>query len=174
MKFLAGVLLALWVSVGVVGGARAQELANKTNDSSQIGMSTGIFNVSDDDAASMLLIDYRSNNALFGTLRPIGGVMLTTDSAVYGYGGLMLDVLWGEHFATSLYSSVGAFGKGHGEDLGSVVEFRSGVEVSYRFDNHARVGLGFSHMSNADIGDHNPGAEILSLTYTVPVETLFN
>jgi len=33
--------------------------------------------------------------------------------------------------------------------------------------NENRIGLSFGHISNANIGDNNPGVEILSLSYQV-------
>lgn len=168
---------SLLVAVAVLVSApvcQAQEILNSRNDAAQLGFSTGIFNIGEDKDAAEFRLDYRDNYALFDFLRPIGGVMVTSDKAVHGYGGVMTDILWGDHFVTSLYTSVGAYHDGDGQDLGHWIEFRSGVEFSYRFDNQSRVGLGFAHISNADIGDHNPGAQILSLTYTVPVGSILN
>lgn len=174
MRVIFGGMLAGLAAFFAVGTCQAQEFSNSSNDVAQIGFSTGIFNIGSDESAAEMRLDYRDDHALFGVLRPIGGVMVTSDKAVHGYGGLMADLLWGDHFATSFYSSVGAYHDGDGEDLGHWIEFRSGVEVAYRFDNKSRVGLGFAHISNADIGDTNPGAEVLSLTYTVPVSAIFN
>ncbi|RCK47027.1 deacylase [Thalassospira profundimaris] len=168
-----GVLAGMAAFV-VAGSCQAQEFTNSSNDSAQIGFSTGIFNVGEDDEATEFRLDYRDNHALLDFLRPIAGVMVTSDKAVHGYGGVMADILWGDHFATSLYTSVGAFHDGDGEDLGHWIEFRSGIELAYRFDNQSRVGLGFAHISNANLGDENPGAEVLSLTYTIPVGSIFN
>ncbi|OSQ41031.1 acyloxyacyl hydrolase [Thalassospira mesophila] len=173
MRIRFEVILACMAAFFMIGTCQAQEFSNSRNDVAQLGFSTGIFNITADDAAAEMRLDYRDNHALLGFLRPIGGVMVTSDGDVHGYGGLMADVLWNAHFATSFYSSAGAYHHGDGEDLGHWIEFRSGVEVSYRFDDKSRVGLGFAHISNADIGDRNPGAEVLSLTYTVPVKALF-
>ena len=40
---------------------------------------------------------------------------------------------------------------------GSPVEFKTGVEFAYRFDNAARLGLVFDHISNAGFTQTNPG-----------------
>ena len=48
-------------------------------------------------------------------------------------------------------------------DLGHVVEFRSSLELSVAPDRMVRVGLGFSHISNAHLGTRNPGVEVLTL-----------
>ncbi|MBT4488902.1 MAG: acyloxyacyl hydrolase, partial [Rhodospirillaceae bacterium] len=43
----------------------------------------------------------------------------------------------------------------------------------YRFSDRSRLGVALSHISNASIGDKNPGAESLMLTYALPVRNLF-
>ena len=62
---------------------------------------------------------------------------------------------------------MGAFSKGNGKDLGHEIEFRSTLEISYQLKNKNRIGLSVGHLSNAGIGDINPGTEILSLSYQV-------
>jgi hypothetical protein len=84
-----------------------------------------------------------------------------------------MDVLWGDHFVSSIYTSVGAYHQGDGEDLGHWIEFRSGLELGFRFDSRERLSLGIAHISNASIGDENPGTEILSLTYAIPIAAIF-
>ena len=39
--------------------------------------------------------------------------------------------------------------QGDGLDLGYGLEFRSQLEIAYRFDNRSRLGVAVSHMSNA-------------------------
>ncbi|MBT5810587.1 MAG: acyloxyacyl hydrolase, partial [Rhodospirillaceae bacterium] len=60
-----------------------------------------------------------------------------------------------------------------GKDLGNTVEFRSGVELAYRLDDRARLGVAFHHISNASLSDNNPGTETLTLTFSLPLDNLF-
>ena len=53
------------------------------------------------------------------------------------------------------------------------VEFRSQVELGYQFENQSRLSLAFSHISNAELGDDNPGTEVLNLYYHLPLDLLF-
>lgn len=57
-------------------------------------------------------------------------------------------------------------------DLGHPVEFRSQLEIAYRFDDRSRLGLAISHYSNASLGDTNPGTESAMLYYSIPLPTL--
>ena len=67
----------------------------------------------------------------------------------------------------------GYYEEGDGKDLGHELEFRSQIEIAYRFDDRSRLGLAVSHTSNASIADTNPGSESAILYYSVPIESLF-
>jgi len=108
-------------------------------------------------------------NQEFLRIRPFVGVEGTTDSAAYIYGGGMFDVRFGEHFILSPNAAVGAYFDGDGRRMGSTVEFRTGVEAAWEFDNKMRIGAAFHHISNAGIGDVNPGVETLTLNLSIPL-----
>ncbi len=60
-----------------------------------------------------------------------------------GVDGWLLLGLAAASFVTTFLSAAMA--------MGHVVEFRSAVELAYRFSNRARLGLEFYHLSNAEI-----------------------
>ena len=66
-------------------------------------------------------------------------------------------------------ATVGYYSKGDGEDLGSPVEFKTGAEFAYRFDEGWRVGVAFDHISNAGLTKRNPGTELLLLMVSLPI-----
>jgi lipid A 3-O-deacylase len=113
-------------------------------------------------------LEYRYKDVYHG-LRPLAGVMVTTDSAVYGYAGAAWDLALSNHIILSPNFAAGGFAQGDGKDLGNGIEFRSGIELAYQYDNGARGGLAFNHMSNASIGNKNPGAENIVATYSIPL-----
>lgn len=174
MKLALGKLLAVCVFFGFLNTATAQEILGNNSDSGLLEFSTGMVDITQDEEAAEFRLNYRAQHAMFDVTRPIGGVMVTSEGAVHGYGGLAVDVLWGDHFVSSVYTSVGAYHQGNGEDLGHWIEFRSGLELGFRFDSHERISLGIAHISNASIGDENPGTEILSLTYSFPIDRIFD
>jgi len=69
-------------------------------------------------------------------------------------------------------ATVGLWEKGNGKDLGSWVEFKTGAEFAYRFDDHSRLGLAFHHISNAGQTRRNPGEESLELVWSIPFNLL--
>lgn len=113
-------------------------------------------------------LEYRSDRK-FWIFKPFGGVMGTTDQASYVYAGVLIDVFLGRRWVVTPSFAPGWYRRGDGLDLGYPLEFRSQLEVAYRFDNRSRLGVSFSHMSNASIGDKNPGTESLMLNYSIPL-----
>ena len=134
----------------------------------------GYFNVARDyDRAAQFGLEYRFNPIDFG-IRPTIGGYVTSRGSVYGYGGLNWDVAVTKELYIIPNFMIGAYGKGDGRDLGGVLEFRSGLEIAYQFPNQHRLGLTYNHTSNASIYEHNPGVEVLALTYSIPTDVLFH
>jgi len=46
-----------------------------------------------------------------------------------------------------------------GKDMGYPLEFKSEVELNFKIFNSSIIGVSYSHISNADIGDKNPGSD---------------
>lgn len=162
-------VIALAVLFALTAGGQARA----GDDPPFIAFHVGGYDVNDNETAGQLNIEFRSDWDEW-YLKPFGGVMATTDAAIYGYGGFMLDIYFGRRWVFTPNVAVGLYSDGDGKDLGSIVEFRSGVELAYRFDNRTRLGVSFHHISNASIGDINPGTETLTLVLSLPLNNLFS
>lgn len=160
----AAMALALLAVVG--GGVRAQQVAD---DPAFWSASVGYYDINDNMDAAEARIDYRAATKYLRVFKPWGGLMGTSDGAAHLYGGFLVDVYFGNRLVLTPYSAAGLYYDGNGKDLGHPIQFRSGLELAYRFDNRARLGLGIAHISNASLGDSNPGTEIVSLTYSLPI-----
>ena len=121
------------------------------------------------------LIDIGPEKDNFFYLKPFAGIELTSDSAFYLISGIYLednigDLVTGKdnnwNFTPSF--GVGYYDDGNGKKLGNKVEFRTTLEFSYQLTNEDRIGISFGHISNANIGNKNPGAEIISISYQKP------
>lgn len=124
----------------------------------------------DRESAILFNAEYRTGPEIeFLFIRPSLGMFLTTDRTFYGYFGLSGDIFFGRRIVLTPQVAVGGYAKGDGQDLGGVLEFRSGVVLSWRFDNRSRLGIGYHHLSNAGIYDSNPGTEALTLFYSHPL-----
>ena len=121
------------------------------------------------------LIDIGPEEDNFFFLKPFFGVEYTNDSASYFLTGIYFEDNLGELFEgkKSKYYFTPSFGAGFyndgsGKKLGNTLQFRTSFEVSYELKNKNRIGISFSHISNANLGDKNPGVEILSFSYHIP------
>ncbi|MDX2027759.1 MAG: acyloxyacyl hydrolase [Alphaproteobacteria bacterium] len=103
---------------------------------------------------------------------PFVGGEVTTVGQLYGLGGLAMDILIGNHGIITWSEGVGLFYGGDAFPMGSFVEFRSQVEVGWRFTNEMRLTAAISHISNAKITNRNPGAEIVSVYFHMPTSFL--
>lgn len=134
-----------------------------------LALYAGYFDITqDDDASAQFGMEYRFAPVWYG-LRPTAGANFTTDSALYGYGGFYYDINLSGSWVFSPNVVAGAFSQGSGKDLGHGIQFRSGLELNYRFASDRRLGIAFNHISNASLGDANPGAETLFVSYQTPI-----
>lgn len=142
------------------------------DDPSFLTTGIGVFDINDDETAGYFGVEYRSDLKLL-FVKPLVGAFVTSDASFYGYGGFNIDLYFGRRWVFSPGFAVGGYAEGDGKDLGSTIEFRSGGEIAYRLGNRARIGVGFHHISNASIDDRNPGTEILTFTYSMPLGYVF-
>ena len=143
-----------------------------TGDSPLLGLGAGAFNVTDDESPSAdLRLEYRHDRRFFW-FKPWAGLELTGDGGVWGGGGVLMDLYFGERVVVTASTGVGGYGAGSGKDLGAITEFRSQLEVGYRFADDSRLAVAFGHLSNAGLGNENPGAETATLYYHIPLQGL--
>jgi hypothetical protein len=128
----------------------------------------GAFDFLHNNTAAEGRLEFRFAQSLF-YFHPLVGTFFTNKGSVYAYGGFRFELPIGKHVLILPNATVGYYEKGDGKDLGSHVEFKTGVEVDYVFDNGIRVGPAFDHVSNAGITKRNPGEENLMLMVSVPL-----
>lgn len=134
--------------------------------SGQLTLGVGTFDIFEDPAPEAWLA-YRPPRHL-GPLYPRLGVLGNADGGLYAFAGVLFDLRLGRwHLMPN--TAIGAWHEGGSKDLGHTLVFRSGLEIAYRLGGGARLGVGFHHVSNGGIGHSNPGAESLTLTYSLPL-----
>ena len=148
--------------LGVPGSAVAEE-----DDPLFFTLAAGYYDINDNMDAVEFRAEVRARDKIW-IFKPLGGVMASSDGAFYGFGGVLVDFYFGRRFVFTPSFAAGLYEDGDGKDLGHAVEFRSSVELAYRFDDRSRLGMSFYHLSNAGLSDNNPGTEVLSLNYSIP------
>lgn len=118
-------------------------------------------------ADGVLTIDRLSGTPIWRELQPFWGFGVSVDGAVFVSFGLQRDFRLGNvtitpYFAPTLYQS----------DLGGefrsaeLLQFRTGVEISYSFSDQMRAGVGVYHMSNAGITSGSADLDVAYAAFT--------
>ena len=123
---------------------------------------SGMFDFSDDGKRSTIFGIQHQNENLFrdsflGTLSPVTGALITADNAAYVYTGVQAQYKLGNINLTPSFTP-GLYHEGDGKDLGHIVEFKSEVQLSLDLLNNSEFGFSYNHISNASLGEKNPGA----------------
>ena len=157
--YLKKIFLVLFFIVVSVNYSFADE---KTNSENQINFFSGNFDFSDHKQKALLVGFQHQNENLnrdtfLGNVSPITGGFITENSAAYIYTGIEWNVDMGGLMFTPSFAP-GLYHEGNGKDLGHVLEFKSEVQLSYNSSDNTSFGVSYNHVSNASLGDKNPGA----------------
>ena len=158
MKFkkLQLVLLSLLISFPI----NSDEIKLESN--TELNFFTGMFDFSDDGKRSSLFgVQHQNKNlnrdTFLGNLSPVTGAMITADSATYFYTGVQAHYNLGNLNITPSFTP-GYYNEGDGKDLGHALEFKSEVQLSLELPQNSQFGFSYNHLSNASLGEKNPGA----------------
>ena len=128
----------------------------------ELNVFTGMFDFSDTKQASGLFgLQHQSDNlyreSFLGKISPITGGFLTEKNAFYLYTGIQWEYDLGFVKITPSFAP-GYYNYGDGKDLGLPLEFKSEVQMSFDLSDSTQLGMSYNHISNASLGDKNPGA----------------
>ncbi len=154
-KKLSFILIILFFSVNSLA-------TEKDKNGHQLNFFTGNFDFSDDKQKAILIgfqhqDENLHRNTFLGNISPITGGFITDNSAAYIYTGIEWNVDLGAMVFTPSFAP-GLYHEGDGKDLGHVLEFKSEVQLSYKTSEKSSLGVSYNHVSNASLGDKNPGA----------------
>jgi len=139
----------------------AEEYKSNYSDK-EFNVYSGMFDFSDDGKRSTLIgIQHQNENlnrdTFFGNISPITGALITGDNASYVYTGIQAQYKIGNLNVTPSFTP-GLYHEGDGKDLGHLIEFKSEVQISLDIFKNSELGFSYNHISNASLGDKNPGA----------------
>lgn len=147
------------------------------DDPDYLTVSAGWFDLNrKKDEGAEFRIEYRSDYNLW-KMKPFLTLAVASNSMTFLGAGVLMDVYFGKRWVlTPSFAPTWWRGETSNLNLGHAVEFRSQIELAYRFDDRSRIGLSISHYSNASLGDTNPGTESVMINYSIPfskIEDLF-
>jgi hypothetical protein len=134
----------------------------KLDNNTEFSVYSGMFDFSDEGKKSTLIGFQHQNEDLnrdtfLGNLSPITGALVTADNASYVYTGVQAQYKIGVLNLTPSFTP-GLYNSGDGKDLGHIVEFKSEIQLSLDLPKDSQFGFSYNHLSNASLGDKNPGA----------------
>jgi lipid A 3-O-deacylase len=145
-------------------------VANAGNN--DISFYTGTFDLIDkegDDQSTLFGLEHKNpnlfRNTFLGKFSPISGGFITGDSSVYLYTGIEGQYGIGPLKILPSFSP-GFYEKGDGKELGSVLEFKSEIKFGFDIFENSKIGYSYSHISNNDWGDSNPGTDNQQITFS--------
>ena len=132
------------------------------DQNTEFSIYTGMFDFSDDGKKATLIGFQHQNENLnrdtfLGNLSPITGLLFTADNAGYLYTGIQAQYKLGVVNFTPSFTP-GLYYEGDGKDLGHLIEFKSELQISLDLSTTSELGFSYNHISNASLGDKNPGA----------------
>ena len=138
------------------------EEKNENFNDHELNFYTGMFDFSDDgQRAALFGFEHQNENLIrdsfLGKISPVTGFMLTENSATYAYTGIQAQYNLGKINITPSFTP-GIYEQGNGKDLGHLIEFKSEVQISLNLFDNSQLGMSYNHISNASLGDKNPGA----------------
>ena len=148
------------------------ELPENLKDNTEYSFYVGTFDTIDkegDDKAT--LVGFEHNNPILfrdtfvGKFSPITGGFITNKSSVYFYTGIQIKYEIGSINIIPSFAP-GYYEKGDGKDLGSVLEFKSQLKVSFDIFDNSKIGYSYSHISNNDWGKINPGVNNQKISFS--------
>ena len=137
-----------------------------------ISFYTGTFDIIDeegDDQTTLFGVEHKNPNlfrdTFLGKFKPVTGAFLTGNNSVYLYSGIEGQYGIGRLKILPSFTP-GYYEKGDGKDLGSVLEFKSEVKIGFDIFESSKLSYSYSHISNNDWGDINPGTDNQQITFS--------
>ena len=148
----------------------SQVIADDNNK--ELSFYTGTFDVIDkegDDKTTLFGIEHKNpdlfRDTLLGKFKPVSGAFITGNSSVYLYTGIEGQYGLGPLKILPSFTP-GYYEKGDGKDLGSVLEFKSEIKFGLDIFENSKLSYSYSHISNNDWGDTNPGTDNQQITFS--------
>ena len=164
-KFFLNILIIL-VSFTFLTPSNSEE---KKLLNTKMNLFTGMFDFSDHKQKAGIIGLQHQNDDLYresflGKLSPITGGFLSENNAFYIYTGAQAEYELGLFTITPSFAP-GYYNSGDGKDLGHAIEFKSEVQMSLNLSENTQFGMSYNHISNASLGDKNPGANSYMINF---------
>ena len=168
MKQSLKIIFSLFFLFTLLTSSYGEEKKENFNEH-EINFYSGMFDFSDDgQRAALFGIEHQNENlvrdSFLGNISPVTGFMITENNALYGYTGIQAFYDLGKLNFTPSFTP-GIYSQGDGKDLGHAIEFKTELQFSMDVFSNSELGFSYNHISNASLGDKNPGANSYMLNF---------
>ena len=145
-------------------------LAIADTDKNYLSTSIGQFDINDTKDSAEYRIEYLNGSISKLSpgnlsLKPFYGAMINGDDGKYFYSGLRKDIVLSDKTYLTPSFAIGYYDQGKSKDLGYDLEFRSQLEISFKLESMNRIAISINHISNASLGEQNPGVESMVISF---------
>ena len=151
---------------------KIKQITSRNNKDQNISVYTGTFDTIDkegDDKSTLVGIEHKNENLFrntwIGKFSPTTGGFVTAKNSIYLYSGIEADYNLGLINISPSFAP-GFYEPGNGKKLGSALEFKSEIKIGVDLFKDSNLGYSYSHISNNDWGDVNPGTDNQSITFS--------
>lgn len=166
MRCATQLVMTGWLLLASGTSAQAQDIGVEATGRA-LRVSIAHFDVDGSHEAVAVELVYQVSRWNVWRLRPELGAMANSEGGVLGFAGIAVPLDLPGRVRVSPSFSLGAYRRGRSLDLGRVVEFRSGIQLDRIVRGDDRVAISLYHVSNAGLGERNPGTEVLGLGYVL-------
>jgi hypothetical protein len=102
------------------------------------------------------------------------GLIANPVTLKHHFTGLGYDVFFDDAHAWVFTPNlaIGFYNDANGKNLGGSREYKSSLEFAYQWPDEQRLGIAIQHISNAEKYEQNPGTELLTIQYAMPIDVL--
>ena len=136
------------------------------SQAASLSLGAGAVGVFNSEANLALQIGYNANPMpKWWGIEPIANLLLAEKSTHYLSAGLQKSFVVTQDWGWGVSAEAGYYHTNDAEqDLGYDTIFKTRIFVDY-----GQFRLALSHLSNADLGDRNPGSESMILSWKIPL-----
>ena len=164
-KYYFLLLLLFFVPMNSEG----EEVLKKNSEYSVYGGTFDTIDKEGDDQANLYGFEHNNpflfRDTFVGRFSPITGGFITDKKSVYLYTGVEAQYAVGPLNIIPSFAP-GYYEPGDGKDLGMALEFKSEIKLNFNIFEDSKIGYSYSHISNNDWGERNPGVDNQQISFT--------
>jgi lipid A 3-O-deacylase len=149
--------------------SETQKISGTENEYSFFSGTFDVIDKEGDDKTSLFGMEHKNENlfrnTILGKFSPVTGGFISGKSSVYLYSGVEAQYDLGPLKIVPSFAP-GYYEPGNGKKLGSPLEFKSEIKFNFDIFKNSKIGYSYSHISNNDWGDINPGIDNQQISFS--------